>query len=316
MILLPALAVALVLTPLAGALATRVGLLDEPGPLKVHARPVPYLGGLAVLAAASVGVAATRPRLLVPLALAFALGLADDARPRSAGARLFGGLVIGGTTTAVVDVGVDEPLGTIALILVVVVLVNGVNMIDGLDGLAAGAGLASAAGFAVLLDGDGRTVALGLSGALAGFLVYNRAPARIYLGDAGSHVVGAALAVLLALAWEPGQPTEIGVGALLVVAFPVAEVLFAVVRRLRGGTPLRAGDRGHTYDRLVARGWAASRAAAAGMAAQALLALGGVGVSELSPPAAAGVIAAAAAGLLVAGGAAGFLAPTAPQERA
>ena len=64
-----------------------------------------------------------------------------------------------------------------------------------------------------------------------------------------------ALCVLLAEAWAPGRPTATGVAALALVAVPAAEVAFAVVRRLRGGGSLMTGDRGHPYDRLVARGW-------------------------------------------------------------
>src|SRR6478609_3702775 len=79
MALIVAFAVAVVATPVAAWVATRVGIVDAPGPLKVQTRSVPYLGGVAVLVALAGPVLGARPSLLVPLALACALGLADDA---------------------------------------------------------------------------------------------------------------------------------------------------------------------------------------------------------------------------------------------
>ena len=79
MALIVAFVVAVIATPAAAWLATRLGLVDHPGPLKVHARPVPYLGGLAVLLALAGPVARARPSMLVPLVLAALLGVADDA---------------------------------------------------------------------------------------------------------------------------------------------------------------------------------------------------------------------------------------------
>ena len=97
------------------------------------------------------------------------------------------------------------------------------------------------------------------AGALVGFLLWNRPPARIYLGDAGSYLVGTALAILLALtATEHGTEAPTA-GALLFVAVPVADTTVAIVRRWRAGQPLRQGDRGHVYDQLVDRGWTTGR---------------------------------------------------------
>jgi UDP-GlcNAc:undecaprenyl-phosphate GlcNAc-1-phosphate transferase len=167
--------------------------------------------------------------------------------------------------------------------------VNAVNLLDGLDGLAAGVAAVSAAGFAIILDGDARLIAAGVSAALAGFLLWNRPPARIYLGDAGSYLVGVALAVLVAVPLGEGGSFATVAAAGLLVAVPVADTSIAVVRRWRAHRPLLVGDRGHVYDQLVDRRWTPARATVACVAAQALLAVLAVGVAHLPDAAAVAV---------------------------
>ncbi len=140
-----------------------------------------------------------------------------------------------------------------------VVLINGFNLLDGLDMLAAGVGAAAAVGFAVLIPGPARLMAASLTGALVAFVWYNRPPARIYLGDGGSYLIGASMTVLLAYAWGVGVARATGVIALALLAVPVAEVACAIVRRRRGGRSLLSGDRAHPYDLLVASGWSRRR---------------------------------------------------------
>jgi UDP-GlcNAc:undecaprenyl-phosphate GlcNAc-1-phosphate transferase len=168
----------------------------------------------------------------------------------------------------------------------VVVLLNAVNLLDGLDGLAAGVATVSALGFAGLLGGDARVLALALTGALAGFLLWNRPPARIYLGDSGSYLVGTALAMLLAASFTDGQGAATSSGALLLVGVPVADMTVAVVRRQRARRPLFEGDRGHVYDQLVDRGWRVPAVVGAAVLAQAALVIAGLGVAEMSTGAA------------------------------
>jgi UDP-GlcNAc:undecaprenyl-phosphate GlcNAc-1-phosphate transferase len=267
------------LTPVLARIATRLGVVDRPGALKVHERPVPYLGGVGVLVAVAGPVLAGRPALAVPLVLATALGLVDDVAELPPGVRLVAEVGIGVSAAVVVDV--RGPAGAAMAVVVVVLLLNAVNLLDGLDGLASGVGVAGAAGFAVVLDGDGRVLALALAGALAGFLLWNRPPARIYLGDAGSYLLGTALAVLLCDAWGTGRPVAVAAGSVLLVAVPVADTTVAVLRRARARRPLLQGDRGHVYDQLVDGGWTRAAAAVACVLAQVVLSGVGVGVAEL-----------------------------------
>ena len=272
--------VTLALTPVAILVARRTGIMDRPGALKDQARAVPYLGGVAVFCGLSVGVYGTRPSVLLPLAMALALGVADDRLSLPAGVRLLGEVAVGCAVVATCPVHLPGWVAAAALVPVTLLLVNGVNLMDGLDMLAGGTVAVAAVGFGALLAGTvavaGRVTAVGLAAALVAFLVYNRPPARIYLGDGGSYLLGTALTVLLAHAWGPGVATTAGVASLVLVALPAAEVAFAVVRRVRGRRPVLAGDRGHPYDRLVARGWARPSASAAYIAAQGILAVAAV----------------------------------------
>lgn len=294
MALIVALVLAVVLTPAAAATARRLDVVDRPGPLKVHRAPVPYLGGVAVLAALAGPVAADRPALLAPLVLAAALGLADDVADLPPRTRLAGEVVIGAVAAAV-EPG-RGPLGALVTVALVVALLNAVNLLDGLDGLAAGVAAVSAAGFAAVLDGSGRTLALALSGAAAGFLVWNRPPARIYLGDAGSYLIGTALALLAGDALRPGRSAGAAAAGALLLAVPVADTTVAIVRRARARRPLLQGDRGHVYDQLVDRGWSPARTTAVAVAAQAGLAGTALAVRALPGPWAVAVAAVVAAG--------------------
>ena len=305
-----ALGVTLATTPLIIVVARRAGIIDRPGPLKPQGVGVPYLGGVAVFLGMIVGPAAGRPSVLIPLALALCLGVADDRFDLPARVRLVGQIGIGAAIVLTCPVHLPGAVAVVTVIPVTVLVINGVNLIDGLDMLAAGVTAAGAVGFALVLHGPGRQIAVATAAALVGFLVYNRPPARVYLGDGGSYLLGGALTVLLAESWGPGISVHIGIAALALVAVPVAEVAFAVVRRARGHRSLLAGDRGHPYDRLVARGWPRPAASAAYIGMQALIAAAAVVVVHLgSVPGAVAVCGASAILLLMAATITGALTP-------
>jgi len=287
---------AVVLTPVAMAMATRTGIVDRPGPLKPQAAPVPYLGGVAVFLAALVGAAIGHPAVIAPLAGAVVLGVLDDRLEVPAPLRLLGQIAIGVGIAVVVPTRIGGGGGGILVVLVSVLLMNGTNFLDGLDALAGGVVAVACVAFAVVLHGPGRDLAVAGAAALVGFLLYNRPPARVYLGDAGAYLLGATLALLLSWAWAPGTPSPVGVASLVIVAVPVAEVAFAVVRRLRARQSVTTGDRRHPYDLVVARGWSRGAAALAYIGGEALLAAAAVGASKahtLAGPVAAVVVAAA-----------------------
>jgi len=305
-----ALAAAVVLTPVAMAVAVRTGVVDRPGPLKPQDAPVPYLGGVAVFLAALVGAAIGRPGVIAPLAGAAALGVLDDRLDLPAPLRLAGQLAIGAGIALAVPTKVGGVGGGVLVAVVTVLLMNGVNFLDGLDALAAGVVMVACVALAALLHGGGRDVAVAVAGSLVGFLVYNRPPARVYLGDAGAYYLGAALAALVALAWAPGVRSPVSVASLGLVALPVAEVAFAVVRRLRARESITSGDRRHPYDLVVARGWPRTAASLAYVGAEAAFAVVAVAASRahaLAVPVAA--VVATGAVVVVVAAACGALSP-------
>lgn len=291
--------ITLLVTPVVIVAARRSGIVDRPGALKPQQTPVPYLGGVAVLAGAALGAAVGRPEVLVPLGGATALGVADDRFDLPPLVRLVGQLAVGVAVVVTCPVRLPGPAAALGLVAVTVLVINGVNLIDGLDMLAAGVVTLAALGFALVVGGWGRQLGVALAAALVGFLCYNRPPARVYLGDGGSYLLGAALAVLLGAAWAPGVPPQRSTAVLALVAVPAAEVAFALVRRLRGRRSVLAGDRGHPYDRLVDRGWPRPAASLAYIGTQAVIAGAAVAAALWGTTTIAVVVDLAVAALLV-----------------
>jgi UDP-GlcNAc:undecaprenyl-phosphate/decaprenyl-phosphate GlcNAc-1-phosphate transferase len=292
-----ALAVTVAVTPLMAGVARRLGLVDRPGLLKVQRAPVPYLGGAAVLAGVAAGAVWQDTWWLVPPAAAFGLGFADDLRDLNPRVRLVVEALVGALA------GVTVVHGSIewALIgaLCVTVLVNSVNLLDGLDGLAGAVCSTSAVGAGLLDSGRPRVLAFAVAGALLGFVVHNRPPARIYLGDGGSYLVGTALAVSIVANGSHYSAAAGRVAVLpLVVAVPLADTVLAVLRRYRSGQPLFAGDRSHVYDQLVARGWGVERVVVVFAGTQATLVAVALALAGAPLPAALGTEAATIAVVL------------------
>ena len=296
-----ALLVTCCVTPIAIRVAHRTGMIDRPGALKVQTTPVAYLGGVAVFAGISGALLSTTPRVLIPLALALLLGLIDDRHDISARIRVVGEIAIALIGGAIVPAG-SGATGVVITAVLILGLLNAVNLLDGLDGLAAGVACASALGFA-FLGGEPRALALALLGALLGFLIFNRPPARIYLGDAGAYLIGVTLALLAALSLKSSNDlsTSIAFWAALplIVAVPILDTLVAILRRLKEGIPMFSGDRSHIYDQLCDRGIPPRSVVLIMVMAQSILALLGVIASNLTSTASVSVML-LSAGILIA----------------
>lgn len=249
----------LVLTPLVITVAPRLGLVDRPGPLKVHQRSVP-LAGAAVAVATGVGVitsgAPGRGWLLLAVAIATTTGLLDDLRALGALTRL----VLQAAAGAALLLGGLElhPLGVFGgagLVVVTVAVANAVNMLDGQDGLAPGLVTIAGLGVAMVVTGGGAAAPLAAAGAASAFLPWNHPPARAFLGDSGAYALGVLLAAGAAEASASGWSGLLAAGACLgVFAY---ELSSTVVRRLARRASTLAGDRDHAYDRLA--DWVGSR---------------------------------------------------------
>lgn len=304
--------VAALLTPVAIRVAFRWRIVDRPGDLKTQRVPVAYLGGVAVFLAAAIGpVVAGHAWVLLPGGLALALGLADDVRPLPVPFRVGAEVTI----AVIAAVGIDGPaLERVATAVLVLGLLNAVNLLDGQDGLASGTVAVIALGFA-LLGGPATVVGLALASALAGFLLFNRPPARIYLGDAGAYFLGTMCALLPSLTHDASTRWSVWWAVPLLVAVPVTDTAVAIGRRLRAGHPLLQGDRSHVYDQLVDRGLTVGCSTLVGVGVQVVASAVGV-VAARSQPAAALAITVVTA-LLVAATVtrSGFLTPDAAPDR-
>jgi UDP-GlcNAc:undecaprenyl-phosphate/decaprenyl-phosphate GlcNAc-1-phosphate transferase len=299
-----ALALGAVLCPIAGWAGRKLGLIDRPGPddLKIHRRAVPVTGGSAALLAAVVTAAIIGDRFVLGAWLGavvgFVVGTADDRRPLPPMVRV-GGVVLAAVAFVVLTpvARTAGPLWWVTALLLVLVCANAVNIVDGQDGLAGGLAVVAALALSLLLSAAGLTsialTALAVAGALLGFLVWNRPPARIFLGNGGAYGVGTLLGILSwFLAGIGGVRGLLAAGACLA---PFAfEVVFTVARRIRGGATLAGGDRLHSYD-LVAR--TAGRAASTIVFVILGILCGGVGILIWFVPVA-GIPLAVAAALL------------------
>ena len=240
-------------------LAVRLGILDGPGPRKLQARPVPYLGGAAVLLGTLAGTAmgGPGPGLVAVLVGAQAVGLVDDVRGLGPNAKLLAQVVLGGVAVAsgltlrVTHMGVIDGALT-ALWLVGVA--NAFNLLDNMDGLCSTVAVVASLGLAIVVP-ETRPLALPLAGAAAGFLLVNLPPARMYLGDAGSLTIGFAVGACTVIA----AGTQSGPGVLLRLAPPVAIAVFdtslVMASRLLTGLPVTVGGLDHFSHRLRLLGW-------------------------------------------------------------
>ena len=263
----------LVLVPFALRVAVRLQVLDHPGGHKQQDSPVPYLGGVAIVAAFAAAVLAAalvRPpvagleQLAVILGLAVAVslvGLVDDLRGLGAWVRLVvvtaaaGGLWAAGVGTNLFDGGV---LDLAITLLWVVGITNALNLLDNMDGLSAGVAAIGSTFFFVIAALHGQflvaALALALVGCTLGFLRHNFHPATIYMGDAGSLFLGFLLAVLGVKLVVPTDPVIAAFVPILVLGVAIFDTaLVTLSRMLRGRSPFEGG-RDHTSHRLVALG--------------------------------------------------------------
>jgi len=284
--------VAVLVTPLVMRLGWRLGAVDRPGPRKVHARPVPRLGGLAIALGFLVTVAGLwlfsssvsflmvgrAEQLLVVLAgglVMLAIGLVDDCRGVATSHKLLAavGVAVGvyllgvrADTFPVPGLGMVH-LGWLAAPVTVLWLVgitNAVNICDGLDGQAAGVGLIASVVIAVFAVFEGEHLAaammLALAGALGGFWVYNRHPAKTFMGDSGSLFVGFILAGM-SLVGSAKASTTVGLMVpILVLGVPIFDTLIAMCRRFLQRRSVFSADRGHVHHELIRMGCTHRRA--------------------------------------------------------
>jgi len=265
------------LTPIMRKVAIKNNIFDLPNTShKSHALPTPYLGGIAIMLGVvlvsllavlfSTNVLGNLKLLLsvlIPALLLGLIGLWDDLKSLPAYPRLFAQSAVGaGISIILITTGtLGNPTGSIVLdvlltVIWIVGICNSINFFDNMDGGAAGAVAFSSLGLAFLAWNLEQSLLAGLSlvtaGATFGFLIWNKSPAKIYMGDAGALFLGVLLATL-AIRLDPiTQSRAISLSIpLLLLALPILDTTTVVISRLRNGISIFQGGQDHLSHRLV-----------------------------------------------------------------
>ena len=268
-----------ILTPIMIIVARRFNVLDIPNERKIHTRPVPRLGGLAILLGFWIVALMSLPwtreftAILIGGTIIAVLGIMDDVRSLSSRIRLLGQLIASGL---VISSGLvvsfmpktwwGQAIAIVITIIWILGIVNALNFSDGLDGLASGITFIAAAFFfliAIYLRQP--SVAFGaslLAGSCLGFLVWNFKPAKIYLGDGGSTFLGFILACLaLHGGWsDDGVIVALGIPT-MILGVLVFDMIYITVARIKNGSVrtfqqwLDFTARDHFHHRLISLGF-------------------------------------------------------------
>jgi UDP-GlcNAc:undecaprenyl-phosphate/decaprenyl-phosphate GlcNAc-1-phosphate transferase len=266
-------------TPLAGRVAHKTGFVDEPKPHKVHIQPIPLLGGLAIYIALAValGIALLQTNYNLYLTELLAIGggstllvlvgLWDDrhgmaprikiaAQCAAAAMLIFAGIKV--------NLFPWEWLNILVTFIWVIGITNAINLMDNMDGLAAGVAAVAALFFALLASAAHQGLIAGLASAVAGaslgFLYYNVSPAMVFMGDAGSLLLGFLLAVI-GIKYAP-QTLPLGstwMVPIVVLGLPIFDTTLVTYARLRERRPISQGGTDHTSHRLARLGLGSSR---------------------------------------------------------
>lgn len=275
LVFLLAMSVTMALIPPLMRVAARWNFLDAPEQRKVHSVPVPRVGGIAMAAGtlAALAVAGNfaqpMPAYLAGVIVLLIFGVWDDRTTLSAGPKALGqviavlivmtwGDVSVSTLTLTERHAMPQWIGQPLTFFFLLGVTNAINLADGLDGLAGGTTLLSLSALALLAMTSGNPfvggVAVVIVGAILGFLRFNTHPARVFMGDGGSQILGFSAAVLsLVLTQDVASPLSSAL-PLLLLGIPIMDTLMVMTQRLlEHRSPFQA-DRNHIHHRLLALG--------------------------------------------------------------
>lgn len=274
-----------IITPLAIFIAPKVGAMDVPkDKRRVHNKPMPRFGGIAIYAGLMVGLAlfvlgknAHIPAVMVGCTLIYILGAIDDIKGMKPIIK-FGGQVVCATVVFAMGLRINfitnwfgegnMNFGIAVCYLATVVwlagITNAVNLIDGLDGLAAGISAISALSIAYVSYIHGWYVPtmamMALAGACLGFLPFNFHPAKTFMGDGGSQLLGFAIASLSILGTVKSATLVVVVIPALVLGLPILDTLMAIIRRTIRHQSIGTADKEHLHHRILRAGFGQRRA--------------------------------------------------------
>ena len=262
------------LVPIAKKVAIHVEAIDVPNERKVHSKPMPRMGGLAIFFAFLCGYmlfAESTPQMLSILIGGFIiliLGMIDDIKPIKARYKFlvqifaacivvfYGNVLLNEITALGLHLTFSTPFNYIITIFFIVSITNAINLIDGIDGLASGVSsiyFTTIAVIAMLIDkttGLDVTLCLIMLGSTLGFLLHNFNPASIFMGDSGSLFLGFIISVISLLGFKATTVTSLIV-PLLILAIPIIDTLLAIGRRLLKGESIGTPDKEHLHHQLL-----------------------------------------------------------------
>ena len=266
--------VSAILVPLVKKMALHVGAMDIPNARKVHTKPMPRLGGLAIFGSFLVGymffgkMSLQMLSILIGGFIIILVGIFDDIKPVSAKIKFmvqtvaacvvvfYGNIVLNHIDVLGFNMDFPAPFNYLITIFLILAITNAINLIDGLDGLAAGVSsiyFATISIIAFMLDrmaGLDTTLSLIMLGATLGFLVHNFNPAKIFMGDTGSLFLGFIISIIALLGFKATTLTSLIV-PLLILAIPLFDTTLAIFRRLLKGESIGTPDKDHFHHQLL-----------------------------------------------------------------
>ena len=296
-----------VMVPYTIKLAKKVGAIDFPSDRRVNKKPIPRIGGIAVV----MGFIVSAIYLVITMTLEKKIELNDNDNYKMKLIGFLSGIIIitvfaylddiknlrawqklliqiiAAVVVYIFDIRIDVINGItlptiLSLILTIgwiVGITNAINLIDGLDGLSSGITLISCVSLLIIFATNyspliAIVLITALAGAIMGFLPYNINPAKTFIGDVGAQFLGFCLSVISILGVAKTVTLLVFIAPVLVLGLPIFDTLFAIIRRLIKGKSLKAvfsADKGHLHHRLMKQGYTQKQAVAILYAASATL---------------------------------------------
>ena len=302
-----AFAISLIATPFVKNIAHKIGAVDVPdNERRVHTQPIPRLGGLAIFYGFLVALLCFANPLdeqmrgiIIGSLIIVGVSIIDDVKQLRAIVKLLAQIVAAliaiihdvritaiSVPSFIAESGVLQlnALSIPVTLVWIIAVTNAVNLIDGLDGLAVGvSSIASFSLFFIAILGGEHSVAItaaALAGGCLGFLPYNFNPAKIFMGDTGSQFLGYMLSVICIQGLFKGYAIISFIVPLLILALPLFDTLFAIIRRAWNHKPIMSADRGHLHHRLLDSGFSQKQTVAILYAITTVLGLSAVLVLE------------------------------------
>lgn len=268
--------VAVLITPLVKKLAIKIGATDQPNKRKIHKNIMPRLGGLAIFIGVTAGFIYLNPQsiymteVIIGAFIIVIIGILDDRFTLPARYKFLGQLV---AAIVVVSSGLLVEKFTVPFfgvvyldffsypvtVLWIVAITNAINLIDGLDGLAAGVSSIAMTSILIMAFADSQFLVVALCfiliGSTLGFLVHNFYPAKIFMGDTGALFLGYSISIISMLGLFKNITLFSFIIPIIVLAVPIFDTVFAIIRRLLNKRSIAAPDKLHLHYCLVELGF-------------------------------------------------------------